>query len=133
MADSVFITNTELSVSETAGTVFESITRGGSLAGPVTVTYGLTSDTATLGQDFAGGPGTVPIPAGVQGTVTIPAGVSRVTVPIQIINDTLPEPTETFVFSLIDAQGATVGVPRTSRVSILDDETPAPPPNPEPP
>ena len=56
------------------------------------------------------------------------------TVPIQIINDNLPEPTETFVFSLITSlQDATIGVPRTSRVSILDDETPAPPPNPEPP
>ena len=57
--------------------------------------------------------------------------------PIPIINDNLPEPTETFVFSLITAanaaQTAAIGVPRTSRVSILDDETPAPPPNPEPP
>jgi glucose/arabinose dehydrogenase len=125
MTDSVFITNTELSVSETAGTVLESISRSGTLAGPVTVKYGITSDTATAGQDFVGG----------QGTVTIPAGVSRVTVPIKIINDTLPEPTETFVFSLIDSPDstATIGVPRTSRVSILDDETPAPPPNPEPP
>ena len=124
MADSVFITNTELSVSETAGTVFESISRSGSLAGAVTVTYGITGDTATDGLDFVGG----------TGTVTIPAGVSRVTVPIQIINDNLPEPTETFVFSLITSSAdATIAAPRTSRISILDDETPAPPPNPEPP
>ena len=89
------------------------------------MTYGITGDTATDGQDFVGG----------QGTVTIPAGVSRVTVPIQIINDNLPEPTEAFVFSLIIGarQRASIGAPRTSRVSILDDETPAPPPNPEPP
>ena len=123
MVESVFITNTELSVSETAGTVFESISRAGSLVDAITVTYGVTGDTATIGQDFVGG----------QGTVTIPAGVSRVTVPIPIINDNLPEPTETFVFSLITAanaaQTAAIGVPRTSRVSILDDETPAPPPN----
>ena len=91
MVESVFITNTELSVSETAGTVFESISRAGSLVDAITVTYGVTGDTATIGQDFVGG----------QGTVTIPAGVSRVTVPIPIINDNLPEPTETFVFSLI--------------------------------
>src|SRR5215813_12382878 len=123
MTDSVFITNTELSVSETAGTVLESISRSGTLVGAVTVKYGITGDTATAGQDFVGG----------QSTVTIPAGVSRVTVPISIINDNLPEPTETFVFSLITAGNATIGVPRTSRVSILDDETPAPPPNPEPP
>src|SRR3954471_7852814 len=121
MTDSVFITNTELSVSETAGTVFESISRSGSLVGPVTVTYGITGDTATNGLDFVGGTGT--------GTVTIPAGVSRVTVPIQIINDNLPEPTENFVFSLITSDAA-IAAPRTSRISILDDETPAPPPNP---
>ena len=102
-----------------------SISRAGSLVGAVTVTYGVTGDTATDAQDFVGG----------QGTVTIPAGVSRVTVPIQIINDNLPEPTETFVFSLITvpSNNASIGTPRTSRVSILDDETPAPPPNPEPP
>src|ERR1700730_15985624 len=113
MTDSVFITTTELSVSETAGTVFESISRSGSLAGPVTVTYGITGDTATAGLDFVGG----------TGTVTIPAGVSRVTVPIQIINDTLPEPTEDFVFSLITSPDAAIAAPRTSRISILDDET----------
>ena len=37
MVESVFITNTELSVSETAGTVFESISRAGSLADAITV------------------------------------------------------------------------------------------------
>ena len=125
MADSVFITNTEQSVSETAGTALVSISRAGSLVGDVTVTYGVVGATATDGQDFVSG--------GVSRQVTIPAGVSRVTVPVQIINDTLPEPTETFVLSLISAQGATIAVPRTSRVSILDDETPAPPPIPEPP
>src|SRR6476646_11407278 len=82
MADSVFITNTELGVSETAGTVFESISRAGSLVGAVTVTYGVTGDTATDGQDFVGG----------QGTVTIPAGVSRVQVTIPLLNDNLPAP-----------------------------------------
>src|SRR5579872_2764384 len=123
MADSIFITNTELSVSETAGTVFESISRTGSLVGDVTVTYGITGDTATDGQDFIGG----------TGTITIPSGVSEVSVPIQILNDNLAEPTETFAFSLIDANGGTVWAPRTSHVSILDDENPAPPPNPEPP
>ena len=76
------------------GQSFESISRAGSLVDAITVTYGVTGDTATIGQDFVGG----------QGTVTIPAGVSRVTVPIPIINDNLPEPTETFVFSLIGSE-----------------------------
>jgi len=123
MADSIFITNTELSVNETAGTVYESISRTGSLVGDVTVTYGITGDTATAGQDFIGG----------TGTITIPSGVSEVSVPIQILNDTLSEPTETFGFAVINADNGTVWAPRTSRVSILDDENPAPPPNPEPP
>src|SRR4051812_39258011 len=98
MVDSVFITNTELSVNENAGQVFESISRTGSLVGDVAVTYGITGDTAVDGQDFTGG----------TGTITIPSGVSQVTVPIPIIDDLTPEPTETFTFSIVDAAGAQI-------------------------
>src|SRR5215213_7667188 len=122
MATSVFVKDSELNVQEAAGTVFEPISRTGSLDGEVTVTYGIVGDTATAGQDFVGG----------TGTTTIPSGVSQINIPIQISNDTLSEPTETFVFSLISATGGTISAPRTSRISILDDETPVAPPSPEP-
>lgn len=118
-----FIEDTELQVSETAGTVGERIMRSGSLANDVTVTYGITGDTATAGQDFVGG----------YGTITMPAGVSEVTVPVTILDDAIAEPTEVAVFSLVNVQGATLWAPRTSRISILDNEAPAAPVNAEPP
>lgn len=119
----VFLQSTELQVGETAKSVTEHIVRSGSLADPVTITYGITGSTATVGKDFVGG----------LGTVTMAAGVSDVAVTVQILDDTLAESTEVAVFSLIDVDGATLWAPRTSRISILDDETPAPAPPAEPP
>lgn len=118
----VFIEDTELQVGEADGSVSERIMRAGSLANDVTITYGVTGDTATAGQDFVGG----------YGTVTMPAGVSEVTVPVIILDDTVAEPTEVAVFSLVNVQGATLWAPRTSRISILDNEAPAAPVNAEP-
>ncbi len=123
VTSNVFLRDTELQVGETAGSVTEHVIRTGSLTDPVTITYGITGDTATAGQDFVGG----------GGTVTMAAGVSDVSIPVQILDDTVAEPTEVAVLSLIEVRGATLWAPRTSRISILDNETPAPPPPPEPP
>jgi glucose/arabinose dehydrogenase len=123
MADPVFILNKEVVANETSGVVLETISRAGSLVGDIVVTYGLTSDTATAPDDFIGS----------SGTIVIPAGTKQVTVPIQIVDDAIGEPTERFAFSLISADGGTIWTPRTSRISILDNETPAPPPEQEPP
>ncbi|HEX5500746.1 MAG TPA: PQQ-dependent sugar dehydrogenase, partial [Thermomicrobiales bacterium] len=123
MSGSVFIKDTELRVSETAGTAVETIERSGSLSGDVTIHYGITADTATDGQDFVGG----------FGTIDMPDGVSSVQVPIQILDDSLSEPTEKFVFNLVTVDNATLFAPRTSDIYILDDENPAPPPPAEPP
>ena len=81
MSDAIFLPNTELSVKETVATVYETISRTGSLVGDVTVTYGITGDTATAGQDFEGG----------TRKVTIPSGQNQVRVPIRILDDTIPE------------------------------------------
>jgi len=123
VTSNVFLRDTELQVGETAGSVTEHVIRTGSLTDPVTITYGITGDTATAGQNFVGG----------GGTVTMAAGVSDVSIPVQILDDTVAEPTEVAVLSLIEVRGATLWAPRTSRISILDNETPAPPPPPEPP
>ena len=120
---SIFVADTEIAVAETAGQVVERVERTGSLAGDVTITYGVTGDSATAGLDFKGG----------FGTVVMPSGASEVTVPIQLYDDTLGEPTETFAFSIVNVSAGTLWAPRTSRVSILDDETPAPKQAPEPP
>ena len=65
--------------------------------------------------------------------VVMPNGASEVTVPIRIIDDTQAEPTETFAFSIVYSTGGTLWAPRTSRISILDNERVAPPPPVEPP
>ena len=119
----IFLADSELRVDETAGSVTERITRNGSLADAVTITYGVTGDTAVSGQDFVGG----------FGTVTMPAGSGEVSVSVPVLDDAAAEATELFVFSLINVEGGTLWAPRTSRVSIIDNEAPPPPPPLEPP
>ncbi|MCO6415459.1 PQQ-dependent sugar dehydrogenase, partial [Siccirubricoccus sp. KC 17139] len=108
---------------EASGTASIRIVRTGSLENEVKITYGVSGDTATAGQDFTGG----------FGTITMPSGVAEVTVNVPILNDNLAEATETFVVSIVDVEGGTIWAPRTARISILDDENPAPPPAQEPP
>ena len=102
-------------VSETNGTVMVPIVRTGDLTRPSTIEYGITSDTATAGQDYVGG----------NGTITMAVGQERAYIPVQILNDDLSEPTETFVVSIINVDSAsTILYPRTARIEILDDENP---------
>ncbi len=123
MSGSVSLGQTEVFIAEAAGAAQIVIQRAGSLAGEVFVRYRITGDTATEGSDYTG----------VDGTVTIPDGAGEVVIPLPILNDALGEPTEVVTFALIEATGATLLAPRTTRVNILDDETPAPPPPEEPP
>ena len=90
------------------------IIRTGDLTGPATIEYTITPDTATAGVDYLGA----------NGTITMGAGEDRVFVPVQIVNDDLSEPTETFVVSIMNVDGATLLFPRTARIDILDDENP---------
>ncbi len=102
-------------ISETNGTVMVPIVRTGDLTRPSTIEYGITSDTATAGQDYVGG----------NGTITMAVGQERAYIPVQILNDDLSEPTETFVVSIINVDSAsTILYPRTARIEILDDENP---------
>jgi glucose/arabinose dehydrogenase len=102
-------------VSEANGTVMVPIVRTGDLTRPSTIEYGITSDTATAGQDYIGG----------NGTITMAAGQDRAYIPVQILNDDVSEPTETFVVSIINVDSAsTILYPRTARIEILDDENP---------
>jgi glucose/arabinose dehydrogenase len=102
-------------VSETSGTVMVPIVRTGDLTRESTIEYGITSDTATAGADYVGG----------NGTITMAAGQERAYIPVQILNDDLSEPTETFAVSIINVDSAsTILYPRTARIEILDDENP---------
>lgn len=102
-------------VVEADGTVLVPIVRTGDLTHASTIEYGITSDTATSGVDYVGG----------SGTITIGAGEDRGYIPVQILDDDLSEPTETFVVSIINVDsGSTILYPRTTRIDILDDENP---------
>ncbi|HYF06139.1 MAG TPA: PQQ-dependent sugar dehydrogenase, partial [Acetobacteraceae bacterium] len=124
MASTVFLTNFEYRFSETVGVLEVTVSRTGSLEGDVILTYGLLGDTATAGADFVDNGFT---------NVVMPANTSTMTIPVTIINDAQGEATESLVFSLVNVQGATLFAPRTTRLYILDDETPAPAPPLEPP
>jgi VCBS repeat-containing protein len=124
MADSVFLAAQEISVGEADGQVLVTFKRAGDFSTPVTITYGVTDDTATNGADYT---------APAFGTATIPIGADHVSIAIPIINDALGEATESFVVSIVgvDADFLTHGIilaPRTARVTILDDENPVTPP-----
>ena len=104
-------------VSEAAatGTVLVPIVRTGDLTRESTIEYGITSDTATAGDDYIGE----------NGTITMAVGQERAYIPVQIVNDNVSEPTETFVVSIINVDSAsTILYPRTARIEILDDENP---------
>ena len=109
-------------IGEANVTVMVPIVRTGDLNRVSTIEYGITPDTATAGDDYVGG----------NGTITMGVNVDRVDIPVQIRDDTLSEPTETFVVSIINVDsGSTILFPRTARIDILDDENPVvDPPNP---
>jgi len=112
---SIFFEDASPRIGEAGGTVMVPIVRTGDLTRTSTVEYGITSDTATAGLDYVGG----------NGTVTMGVGVARVFIPVQILNDNLSEPTETFVVSIVNVDsGSSILFPRTARVNILDDENP---------
>ena len=118
---SIYFESSNPSIGEANGTVMVPIVRTGDLTRRSTIEYGITPDTATAGVDYVGG----------NGTITMDVGVDRVFIPVQIINDNLSEPTETFVISIINVDsGSTILFPRTARVDIFDDENPVDPTSP---
>lgn len=120
MTGQIFLQTAEVSVGETDGTVFVAIERTGDASSAVNVQYSTTNISAGNG-DYVNQ----------SGTVTIPAGQSRVLVPISILDDALSEATEEFSFNLVNVDSGSLLFPRTTRVSILDDENPVTdPPNP---
>ena len=87
---------------------------GGDLSVPLRITYTV-GGTATANADYVA----------LSGSVTIPAGATSATLPVQPIDDTQVEPTETVVLTLIAAAGFALGNPRGATISITDDDTPA--------
>ena len=114
MSGTIFLGETEISVSETGRQALVPILRTGDLSTAATVQYSITGNEATAGQDFVGG----------VGTVTFAPGQDRLLVPVQILDDTLSETTETVVLSITNVEGGFLQAPRTIRIDILDNENP---------
>ena len=99
--------------SEDAGNATIRVLRTGGAASGVTVRYSTTAGTATASSDYAP----------VIGTLTFGAGQTSASFTVPLINDGLNEANETINLSLADPTGgATLGTPKTTVLTILDDE-----------
>jgi beta-glucanase (GH16 family) len=80
---------------------------------PVTVRYATRDGSATAGRDY--------VPA--SGTLTFAPGVREQVFRVDTLDDDKWEGGETLLLTLSDAVGAELGVARTARIDIRDDET----------
>jgi glucose/arabinose dehydrogenase len=108
----------ELSVLEPGQTVLVPIVRTGDLSGRVEVQYATNNQTAIAGQDYVA----------TSGVIVFEPGVSRVQVPVTITNDSQSEASELFGMSIINVSSGSLAAPRTTQVTILDDENRVQPP-----
>ncbi len=79
---------------------------------PVTVDYSVTAGTASVGGDYTGG----------AGTLTIATGQTSAQITVPIVDDGLPESTETLTLTLSNAIGASLSAPFTHVITITDDD-----------
>ncbi|MEZ4513082.1 MAG: Calx-beta domain-containing protein [Chloroflexota bacterium] len=82
---------------------------------PVSVKWSTSDGTATAGSDYD---------AVNNATVTIPAGGSFVRVDVPLINDVAEENGETVLATLSSPTNATLGEPKTTTLTIIDDDQP---------
>jgi hypothetical protein len=90
------------------------VTRNGN-TGAASVQYTTANLSATAGADY-----TV-----AAGTLNFAAGETERAVAVAINNDGQIEPNETYSFTLSNPVGATLGMPASATVTIMDDDTPA--------
>jgi hypothetical protein len=88
------------------------VTRTGSTASSVTVTYSVTG-TATPGSDYTT----------LSGSVIIPAGRATADIVVRPADDMLVEDTETVIVILAAGSAYKVGAPRRATVTIASDDT----------
>jgi hypothetical protein len=93
-----FTTGTS-SVAENGGTHLVAVNIVGSPADTMTVSYRVSSGTATGGYDFTLA----------NGLLTFPPGTTNLNIPISIYQDIIPEPAETIVLQLYNATGGNLG------------------------
>jgi glucose/arabinose dehydrogenase len=106
-----------ISVNENAGSATARVIRSGGSAGTITVNYNTQPGSATAGSDYTT----------TTGTLTFASGETVKSIVIPILNDSLVESTEQFNVTIDNVTGgATLLVPRTATVTIVDDEVSLP-------
>ncbi|EMI57315.1 protein containing Legume lectin, beta chain [Rhodopirellula sallentina SM41] len=113
----ISLQTSNVNVDEDAGTVSIEVIRSGGSDGEVTVDYETQEGTATDGADFVGQ----------QGTLTFENGQTSQNIVIALSNDNTIESNEAFNVTIDNVTGgATLLVPRTATVTIVDDEVELP-------
>ncbi|BAU12498.1 PA14 domain-containing protein [Leptolyngbya sp. NIES-3755] len=104
-----------VTVNEDSGTATVRIDRVNGSDGIATVRYTTADGSALAGSDYTT----------TAGILTFAAGETTKTVTIPIVNDTTPEATEEFGFGLGETTGAALGINRTARITIIDNDAPS--------
>jgi hypothetical protein len=108
-------TTTAYNVSESGAFANITATRTGGSSGPVSVNYTTTTGgTATAGADYGAANGTL---------TWVDGDASPRVVSVPLVDDTEVEPQETFGVVLSNAQGATLGSPSSTTVTIDSDDS----------
>ena len=106
--------NSSYDVDEDAGTIDIPVVRTGNLQETVSVNYQTFEETATA-EDFTSQ----------EGTLTFEPGDSSQNITIEIFDDEVIDPEETFSITIDSVIGnGTLGAPRTARITIDDNESP---------
>jgi hypothetical protein len=99
-------------VDERGESVVIAVTRGPEETLPATVEYATADGAAKAGSDYTA----------TSGTLTFAAGEARKLVTIPILNDSLKETDRIFLLSLSNAMGNALGVRKSARVTIEDND-----------
>ncbi len=105
---------TGATVAESNGTINLAVTRTGGTGGAASVQYSVTGGTATVNQDYAY--------AGSAGVLNFAHGQSSANITLSLLDDYLPESTETLVLQLSNATGASLGGNTTYTLSVTDSD-----------
>ncbi|MBX3011388.1 MAG: Ig-like domain-containing protein [Caldilineaceae bacterium] len=99
-------------VNEAAGNATITVNLSAASSVPVSVTYATSNGTAMAGSDYTA----------TSGTLTFAPGETSKTFTVAILNDSLDEADETVNLTLSAPNGATLGIPATAVLTIVDDD-----------
>jgi probable HAF family extracellular repeat protein len=109
---SITLASSSERIGESAGQATFSITRNGDTTSSASVTIATADGTAKAGEDYEA----------LNATLEFAAGETSKSVSVNLLNDSLGEPEETFSLSLSNPSGAVLAEPATTAINILDDD-----------